>query len=143
MTAPIGAMVTASADETRTLCARLLAFNQAHGGDAFDEIPVRLAWHDQHRALRGGVLADVCAGWLQVHVLWVDPELRGQGIGQRLLAEAETAARHHGARNVMLDTFDWQAEAFYLRQGYTVYGRLPDCPPGHERIYLRKSLSGS
>lgn len=83
------------------------------------------------------------AGWLQVHVLWVDPELRGQGIGQRLLAEAEAAARQLGARNVMLDTFDWQAEAFYLRQGYTVYGRLPDCPPGHERIYLRKTLSGS
>ena len=62
---------------------------------------------------------------------------------QRLLAEAEAAARQLGARNVMLDTFDWQAEAFYLRQGYTVYGRLPDCPPGHERIYLRKPLSGS
>jgi hypothetical protein len=57
--------------------------------------------------------------------------------------QAEAAARQLGARNVMLDTFDWQAEAFYLRQGYTVYGRLPDCPPGHERIYLRKPLSGS
>lgn len=143
MTAPIGALVTASADETRTFCARLLAFNQAHGGDSLDETPVRLAWHDEYGALRGGVLADVCAGWLQVHVLWVDPELRGQGIGQRLLAEAEAAARQLGARNVMLDTFDWQAESFYLRQGYTVYGRLPDCPPGHERIYLRKTLSGS
>lgn len=57
-----------------------------------------------------------------------------------LLAQAEQQALAAGARGVLLDTFDWQAEGFYLRQGYTVFGRLDDYPPGHQRIYLRKSL---
>lgn len=135
-----GAPATANAEDARELCARLSAFNRASSGFDFEDVPVRLAWRDEQGELRGGLLADVCAGWLQVHVLWVDPERRGRGIGQRLLADAETQARDAGACGVMLDTFDWQAEHFYLRQGYEVFGRLPDCPPGHERIYLRKVL---
>jgi hypothetical protein len=135
-------MVTASADETRTLCARLLAFNQAHGGDSLDETPVRLAWHDEHGALRGGVLADVCAGWLRYMCCgWI-----------RNCAGKASASACWRSRSRRAPAWRPQRDAgylrlagrsFYLRQGYTVYGRLPDCPPGHERIYLRKPLSGS
>ena len=73
-------------------------------------------------------------------MLWVDPELRGRGLGSQLLLQAEQQAKAAGAHSVVLDTFDWQAEGFYLRHGYEVLGRLPDFPPGHERIYLRKAL---
>jgi hypothetical protein len=39
-----------------------------------------------------------------------------------------------------LDTFDFQAEAFYLKGGYEMFGILDDCPPGHKRFFLRKTL---
>ena len=52
----------------------------------------------------------------------------------------EQQARALGAHAVTLDTFSWQAEGFYLKQGYAVFGRLQDFPPGHERLYLRKPL---
>ncbi len=134
------AVQVASAQDVQALCARLLAFNRKASGNSFDELPVQLASHDRDGTLRGGLLGDVCASWLAIHVLWVDPELRSQGLGSQLLLEAEQQAKAAGAHSVVLDTFDWQAEGFYLRHGYEVFGRLPDFPPGHKRIYLRKTL---
>ena len=133
------AVQTASAQDVQVLCAQLLAFNRKASSNSFDELPLHLASHDQDGKLRGGLLGDICAGWLAIHVLWVDPEPRGQGLGNQLLLEAERQAKTAGAHSVVLDTFDWQAEGFYLRHGYEVFGRLPDFPPGHERIYLRKT----
>lgn len=135
-----GVVAPAGADDVQQLCQRLLAFNQHATGLDFADSAVHLAWRDEAGELRGGLLGELCAGWLNLQVLWVDPALRGGGVGAALLAAAETQARRHGASGVMLDTFEWQAEGFYLAQGYTVFGRLDDCPPGHQRIYLRKML---
>ena len=133
----------ASAQEITTLCERLLAFNRKASGHDFNETPLQLVCHDPHGQLCAGLLADICAGWLNIHVLWVDPEHRRSGMGAALLAQAEQQALVSGAHGVLLDTFDWQAEGFYLRQGYSVFGRLDDYPPGHQRIYLRKALHAS
>lgn len=134
------AVQVASAQDVQTLCAQLLAFNRKASGNGFDELPLQLAIHDANSRACAGLLGDICAGWLAIHVLWVDTELQGQGLGSQLLLEAEQQAKAAGAHSVVLDTFDWQAEGFYLRHGYEVFGRLPDFPPGHERIYLRKRL---
>ena len=32
------------------------------------------------------------------------------------------------------------APGIQLKQGYEVFGRLQDFPPGHQRLYLRKRL---
>jgi ADP-ribose pyrophosphatase YjhB (NUDIX family) len=42
-----------------------------------------------------------------------------------------------------LDTFDFQAKDFYLKHGYDIFGVLGNCPPGHERYYMRKNLNDS
>jgi ribosomal protein S18 acetylase RimI-like enzyme len=130
----------ASAQETALLCERLVTFNRTASSQNWAEAPVRLALHDEHGNVQAGLLADICAGWLNLHVLWVEPACRGQGLGTTLLAEAEQRARSARAAGVLLDTFDWQAEGFYLRHGYEVFGRLDDYPPGHQRVYMRKSL---
>jgi GNAT superfamily N-acetyltransferase len=92
--------------------------------------------------LIGGVLAQTGAGWVQVDMLWVTEDRRGFGIGRALLAAAEAEAQRRGCRGALLDTFDWQAEPFYRKQGYEVLGRLEDYPyPGHVRTYMRKTLT--
>ena len=46
-----------------------------------------------------------------------------------------------GAALAHLDTFDFQARDFYLKNGYDVFGLLDDCPEGHTRYYLSKHLN--
>jgi hypothetical protein len=41
---------------------------------------------------------------------------------------------------VWLDTFSFQAREFHERLGYTVFGTITDCPPGHSRFFLKKAL---
>jgi GNAT superfamily N-acetyltransferase len=139
-TVPAPGIQPASVEDTRAVFAGLLAFNQAASGDALDDQPVNRVIHDAAGQVVAGIAADVCGGWLMVHALWVDEARRGVGLGQALLTDAEHQARTLGAHAVTLDTFSWQAEGFYLKQGYEVFGRLEAFPPGHQRLYLRKRL---
>ena len=72
--------------------------------------------------------------------MWVREDLRGQGFGRQLLKLAEEEARLRGAKNAYLDTFSFQAPAFYKSLGYQEFGRLDDFPDGHTRFFLTKSL---
>jgi GNAT superfamily N-acetyltransferase len=88
----------------------------------------------------GGVLAKAGRGWLHLNTLWVDPSVRGQGYGVKLVAAAEAEARQLGCHSAYLDTFSYQARPFYERCGYEVFGTLDDYPQGHQRFFMRKSL---
>jgi GNAT superfamily N-acetyltransferase len=72
--------------------------------------------------------------------LWVAEPYRKQGVGSRLLSQAEGAGRENGCRGAYVDTFAFQAPLFYPRHGYREFGRLSDFPPGHARIWLSKAL---
>ncbi|MCC6317138.1 MAG: GNAT family N-acetyltransferase [Gemmatimonadaceae bacterium] len=102
--------------------------------------PLALALRDANGALHGGVYGATLWGWLMLDGNWVSPDHRGQGHGHRLLAAAEELARQRGCRGVSLGSFDFQARSFYERQGYAVFGQLPDFPPGHTHYQLAKRL---
>lgn len=89
----------------------------------------------------GGICADVYI-WkiLYVSVFFLDERYRKQGLGELLLQRVENEAKSVGAELVHLDTFDFQAKDFYLKQGYEIFGVLDDCPKGHQRFYLKKVL---
>lgn len=40
----------------------------------------------------------------------------------------------------IVDTFDFQAEEFYIKNGYDVIGEIKNFPKGHRRIYFSKVL---
>lgn len=61
-------------------------------------------------------------------------------MGRKLLAAAEQKARELGARNATLNTFEWQARDFYIKQGYSEYGRIDDYIQGFYAAWMRKSL---
>jgi GNAT superfamily N-acetyltransferase len=100
--------------------------------------PVSLALRAHDGVFMGGLYGATMWGWLMVDGLWVAEELRGRGLGRRLLLAAEAAAVERGCRGAWLGTFDFQARGFYERLGYTVFAELADCPPGHRHYHLRK-----
>jgi GNAT superfamily N-acetyltransferase len=81
-----------------------------------------------------------CWNIMYVDFLYVDDAHRGKGYGRLLLETAESKARKLGGYMSHLDTFDWQAKAFYEQQGYVDFGVLEDCPRGHNRHYMKKKF---
>ena len=102
-------------------------------------VPVSVSLREKGKIV-GGLVGEIFFGWMFVSLFWIDDKYRGKGFGQRLLGAAETQARKNGVKNVYLDTFSFQAPAFYKKLGYREFGRLKDYPAGHDRVWMTKAL---
>lgn len=127
-------------EAVRAISAGLGSFNVARAGER-DYRKLNLILR-QGETVVGGLIGHSSRRWLFVEMLWVDESLRGQGWGSRLLAQAEALARERNCIGAYLDTYSFQAPAFYLRHGYAVFGELADFPPPHRRLFLHKRLDG-
>lgn len=103
--------------------------------------PIAVFARDREGELVGGAYGYLNWNWLDFSLLWVTEAHRGRGLGARLLLRLESEARRRGCDRAHLETFSYQARAFYERHGYATFARLPDYPPGHERVYLQKRLT--
>jgi len=97
--------------------------------------------HPDTATVIGGLWAWTAFTQAHIELLFVPEELRGAGLGRRLMQQAEAEAIRRGCRHVWLDTYSFQAPGFYERLGYAEFGRIPDCIPGHDRVFLRKALA--
>ncbi|MEQ6291376.1 GNAT family N-acetyltransferase [Vogesella sp. GCM10023246] len=120
--------------------AGLKAYNIEHIGDyAYQDF--ELYARDAAGVVVGGLFGHSGMGWLYVDYLWLDDVQRGAGLGARLMAQAEAEAARRGCVGVFLYTYSFQAPAFYHKLGFQPLGVLEDCPPGHQRHYLKKRLA--
>ena len=101
-------------------------------------VPLWLFARDSGGQVQGGVRGQTYWSWCSIDVLAVAESYRRQGIGSRLLRKAEEIARERGCLGIRLDTVSFQAPDFYLRHGYTEFGRIEGYPPGHTRLWFMK-----
>lgn len=105
------------------------------------EVPLHVWALEADGSVVGGLVGHTWATWLHVAYLWVDERCRGGGLGSHLLSRAEHLARtSRGCRSSRLETWDFQAPGFYLKQGYEVVCVIPDYPPGITEYTLTKHL---
>lgn len=128
-----------SETETDYIREALNQFNCAHVGDD-GHTPLHLIEYDADGSIIGGLLGGTYWGWMYIDILWVREDHRRQGVGSRLLTEAEKEAVRRGCHHVHVDTMSWQAPAFYQKHGYEVIGVLPDIPLGNQKYLLMKAL---
>ena len=102
-------------------------------------IPIR----DDSGSVAGGLWSHTSFKWLHIQMLFVPQALRGFGVGTALMRSAEAEARGRDCRGAYVDTFSFQAAPFYRNLGYTLFGRLNDCPPGHDRLYFCKHFESA
>lgn len=127
--------------EREAILEPLMAHNIAQVGDVGLEKFALLVRDDQDEQTHGGLYGKISGNWLFIELLGVSEQVRGQGIGSRLMAMAEDLAREKECVGIYLDTFDFQAPLFYQKLGFTQFGRLDDYPPGHQRYFFQKRLN--
>ncbi|EHR68931.1 acetyltransferase [Burkholderiales bacterium JOSHI_001] len=123
----------------RAIAAPLLAHNETLAGPSGHQ-PLALVLRNAAGAIGGGLWGATSFGWLYTHMLVVPAAARGQGLGRALMAAAEAEARQRGCHHAWVDT-QFGARGFYESLGYTVFGELPDHPPGFTRSFLQKALA--
>jgi GNAT superfamily N-acetyltransferase len=109
------------------------------GTAADGRVPIEIHAFDGEE-LAGGLVAYAWAYWLHIDLLWVHEAHRGNGLGSRLMREAEEQARRRGCLHSRLETFDFQAADFYRKLGYEVIASVPDYPPGCTEHLMVKRL---
>src|SRR5262245_48809855 len=113
----------------RAIIKGLVAYNtRAVGKFGFKRLSVTVG---ARGAIVGGLSADTYLGWMYISLLWVSDDYRGQGFGSKLMKAAEKEARRRGIKRAWVDTFSFQAPAFYRKLGYRQFGRLKDYPAGY------------
>lgn len=129
-----------SADDLAMISKGLTDFNDADIGPS-GRRALAIIIRDADGNATGGLSGYTGWGWLFTQWLFVPESLRGQGMAGRMLAQAEAEAIARGCQNAWIDTFNPQALRAYQRQGYTIFGELPEFPKGRSRTFLKKSLS--
>ena len=102
--------------------------------------PLNLYVEDEHCEIMAGLVAETFGNWLEIEYLFVKEDLRGQGIGSQLLQQAESEAKKRNCRYVFVNTYQFQAPAFYQKHGYQEVFTLKDYPCTGQRHYYQKDL---
>lgn len=95
---------------------------------------------DDQNQIQGGVTTWLDSESIYIEILWVSEKFRGQQYGSQLLRAIETEAKKNGCKFSTLDTFGFQAEEFYLKNGYEVMGEIKNYIREYSRIFLRKKI---
>jgi GNAT superfamily N-acetyltransferase len=130
-------------DDARVVHESLIRFNSSVVPFTQSRPFVRMQYGilDDGGTLIAGITAMLyCWGILYTDVLWVHEHYRHRGLGTKLIRKVEEEAKKRGCTLSHLDTFDFQGKAFYEKLGYEPFGILNECPPGHQRIFLKKAL---
>ena len=102
--------------------------------------PLNLYVEDEHGQLLAGLVAETFGNWLEIEYLFVKEGLRGQGIGSQLLQQAESEAKKRNCRFAFVNTYQFQAPAFYQKHGYQEVFTMKDYPYTGQSHYYQKEL---
>jgi GNAT superfamily N-acetyltransferase len=125
-----------------TAFARTVETEAAHPDSYWSELaetaPVFVAVRgDEWVGMAGGGWSDQDNGIARLWGLWVDPALRGTGLGERLVAEVDGWATVNGARLLRLCVIvgSGDVEGFYTRLGFARTGEVRPLPWDGSRTF--------
>ena len=117
----------------------LKEYNRRHR-EASQSVPVGVFLENETGQKLAGLTGETFGNWLCIQYLFVSEQLRGQGIGSKLLEAAEAEAQKRGCKYAFVDTFSFQAPTFYKKHGYREVFTLEEYPYTGKRHYYTKKL---
>lgn len=125
--------------DTNEIYEMLKEYNLSHR-EASKNVPIGIFLEDENKRKLAGLTGETFGNWLCIQFLFVSEQLRGQGIGSKLLKNAEAEARKRGCKYAFVDTFSFQAPEFYKSHGYQEVFTLEKYPYTGKRHYYTKEL---
>jgi GNAT superfamily N-acetyltransferase len=122
------------------ITAGLAAFNLEKFGRVDAQPLDILVRDDDSGEVVGGIIGHTSLGLFSLDLFYLPEELRGTGLGGRIIARAEDEARRRGCTAAFVYTVTFQAPGFYERHGYRRFGEIACPPDGATRIFLTKPL---
>ena len=95
---------------------------------------------DNSGEILGGLLGHTSYRLFFLDLFYLPEELRGAGLGSRIIGLAEDEARRRGCTAAFVYAVTFQAPEFYERHGYRRFGKIACPPDGATRIFLSKTL---
>ncbi|MBU5314034.1 GNAT family N-acetyltransferase [Tissierella carlieri] len=87
-----------------------------------------------------GIVASRDMDCITVDYLFVDDAYRKNGYGSELLIHLEEQAIRLHVKRIILNTFGFQAPAFYEKQGYQLFGKIEPCFSDYGQYFFKKEL---
>ena len=91
-------------------------------------------------AITAGISGCTYLSSLEIEVLWVHEDYRGQSIASQLLEEIEREAKAVGCQFAHLTTYSFQAPQFYQKRGFVICGEIDGFPNDIKLYILKKPL---
>lgn len=88
----------------------------------------------------GGLIIERCSDAFYIKTLWVNENYRKTGIASKLMEMLIEKALSDKIHKIFTDTYGFQAQVFYEKQGFKVISTVPNYILGHDKIYLKKEL---
>jgi ribosomal protein S18 acetylase RimI-like enzyme len=89
----------------------------------------------------GGALIWEHSDALYIDVLWCNEQYRKQGIGTKIITMIDDLAKNKRLPKIFVDTYEFQAQAFYEKHGFYCIGTIPKYLKDYDRIFMRKDVS--
>lgn len=126
-------------EKTQELANLIREYNRSKREPSRSE-PLNIYAEDEQGNLMAGMVAETFGNWLEIEYLYVRDDLRGQGLGSKILKMAEKEAKERKCKYSFVDTFHFQAPKFYEKHGYKEVFALKNYPYTGERYYYTKEL---
>lgn len=88
----------------------------------------------------GGASGKIQFGWYHLDQLWLDEKFRMSGIGSEIIRNIEKIAMDKNCFGIKTETWSFQAKDFYQKNGFEIYAKLDDFPPGSTEYHLKKII---
>lgn len=91
--------------------------------------------------LIGGIIANKKMQWIDVSIVFIEEEYRGQGIASKLISRMETYCKENDLVGIHLYTLDFQAKGFYEKLNFELIAQIKDWPRNHTRYEFIKYVN--
>lgn len=128
--------------ESAVVDAGLGSFNDA-AAPLHEVRPIACFAHGDDGAVIGGAVGRWWGGCAELQQLWVEDAHRKHGLGAALVGAFEEHARAKGCTYLYLETFSFQAPAFYERLGYVTEYVRRGYPHGIAKFHMAKAVGAA